>query len=51
MFRWAAVYLSSAPPEELRAGIYWLSERLYSSEATRRRRKEFFSQFNPHMHS
>ena len=38
-------------PQELRAGIYWLSERLYSTEATRRRRKEFFSQFNPHMHS
>ena len=38
-------------PQELRAGIYWLSERLYSAEATRRRRKEFFSQFNPHMHS
>ena len=38
-------------PPELRAGIYWLSERLYSAEATRRRRKEFFSQFNPHMHS
>ena len=42
---------SGMTPQELRAGIYWLSERLYSAEATRRRRKEFFSQFNPHMHS
>ena len=42
---------SGMTPEELRAGIYWLSERLYGAEATRRRRKEFFSQFNPHMHS
>jgi radical SAM superfamily enzyme YgiQ (UPF0313 family) len=42
---------SGMTPQELRAGIYWLSERLYKSEATRRRRKEFFSQFNPHMHS
>ncbi|MEI8310485.1 MAG: radical SAM protein [Verrucomicrobiota bacterium] len=42
---------SGMTPQELRAGIYWLSERLYSGEATRRRRKEFFSQFNPHMHS
>lgn len=42
---------SGMTPEELRAGIYWLSERLYSADATRRRRKEFFSQFNPHMHS
>jgi radical SAM superfamily enzyme YgiQ (UPF0313 family) len=38
-------------PQELREGIYWLSERLYSHEATRRRRKEFFSQFNPTMYS
>ncbi len=42
---------SGMTPEELRAGIYWLSERLYSAESTRRRRKEFFSQFNPNMHS
>ncbi|MEI6491511.1 MAG: radical SAM protein [Verrucomicrobiota bacterium] len=42
---------SGMTPQELRAGIYWLSERLYSAEATRRRRKEFFSQFNPQMHS
>jgi len=42
---------SGMTPEELRAGIYWLSERLYSAEATRKRRKEFFSQFNPNMHS
>jgi radical SAM superfamily enzyme YgiQ (UPF0313 family) len=33
-------------PQELREGIYWLSERLYSQEATRGRRKEFFSQCN-----
>jgi len=36
---------------ELCAGIHRLSEQLYSAEATRRRRKEFFSQFNPDMHS
>ena len=42
---------SGMTAQELRAGIYWLSERLYSGDATRRRRKEFFSQFNPHMHS
>lgn len=34
-------------PQELREGIYWLGERLYSDEATRRRRKGFFSQFKP----
>ena len=42
---------SGMTPQELRAGIYRLSERLYSAEATLRRRKEFFGQFNPHMHS
>ena len=36
-------------PQELRDGIYWLSERLYSQDATARRRKEFFSQFSPKM--
>jgi radical SAM superfamily enzyme YgiQ (UPF0313 family) len=34
-------------PQELREGIYWLGERLYSHEATRRRRKEFFGQGKP----
>ncbi|HUJ10818.1 MAG TPA: radical SAM protein [Verrucomicrobiae bacterium] len=32
-------------PQELREGIYWLGGQLYSDEATRRRRKGFFSQF------
>ena len=32
-------------PQELREGIYWLGGQLYSEEATRRRRKGFFSQF------
>ena len=31
-------------PQELREGIYQLGERLYSEEATRRRRAQFFSQ-------
>lgn len=34
-------------PQELREGIYWLGEQLYSDEATRRRRKGFFAQFQP----
>lgn len=34
-------------PQELREGIYWLGERLYSGDATRRRRKGFFGQFKP----
>lgn len=34
-------------PQELREGIYWLGERLYSHDATRRRRKGFFTQHNP----
>ena len=29
-------------PERLREGIYWLGERLYGEEATRRRREAFF---------
>ena len=33
-------------PQELREGIYWLGEQLYGEEATRRRRKGFFSQSN-----
>ncbi|MBI4624869.1 MAG: B12-binding domain-containing radical SAM protein [Verrucomicrobia bacterium] len=33
-------------PQELREGIYWLGEHLYGEEATRRRRKGFFSQLN-----
>jgi radical SAM superfamily enzyme YgiQ (UPF0313 family) len=32
-------------PQELREGIYWLGGQLYNDEATRRRRKGFFSQF------
>ncbi|HUJ71368.1 MAG TPA: radical SAM protein [Verrucomicrobiae bacterium] len=32
-------------PQELREGIYWLGGQLYTDEATRRRRKGFFSQF------
>jgi len=31
-------------PEQLREGIHWLSERLYSHDATHRRRKGFFQQ-------
>jgi len=31
-------------PQELREGIYWLGEQLYSDEATNRRRKGFFAQ-------
>ena len=42
---------SGMTPDELREGIYSLSQRLYSAEATRRRRKEFFGQFNPTMHT
>lgn len=34
-------------PQELREGIYWLGERLYSEEATQRRRKGYFGQANP----
>ncbi len=33
-------------PQELREGIYWLSQRIYSDEATRRRRKAFFQHFS-----
>jgi radical SAM superfamily enzyme YgiQ (UPF0313 family) len=33
-------------PQELREGIYELGAKLYNDEATRRRRKGFFSQFN-----
>ncbi len=32
-------------PQDLREGIYWLGDRLYSEEATRNRRRGFFSQF------
>ncbi len=35
---------SGMTPQELREGIYWLGERLYSDEATRGRRKAFFDQ-------
>lgn len=38
---------SGMTADELRAGIYSLSERLYSAEATARRRKHFFSQLKP----
>jgi len=37
-------------PQDLREGIYWLAERLYSEEATRRRRKGFFVQYHPEKH-
>ena len=33
-------------PQELREGLYWLGERLYSEEATRERRKKFFAMRN-----
>ena len=36
---------ASMTPQELREGIYWLGGQLYSDEASRRRRKGFFSQF------
>ena len=29
-------------PDELRAGIYWLTERLYSEECLVKRRRPFF---------
>lgn len=32
-------------PEELRRGIHWLSQEIYSAEATRRRRKAFFAHY------
>lgn len=32
-------------PQQLREGIYWLSGELYGAEATQRRRKGFFAQF------
>lgn len=35
---------SNMTPDELRQGIYWLGERLYSHEATQRRRERFFRQ-------
>src|SRR5207245_1978396 len=31
-------------PQQLREGMYWLSERLYSAECTARRRAKFFNQ-------
>ncbi len=37
---------SSMTPQELREGIYALGGQLYSDEATRRRRKGFFRQYN-----
>ena len=30
-------------PQQLRDGIYWLSEKLYSDECTQRRRARFFA--------
>ena len=33
-------------PQELREGIHWLSQQIYSEEATRRRRKTFFQHFS-----
>lgn len=38
---------SGMTPQELRDGIYWLGEQLYSEEATRRRRKAFVDQHKP----
>lgn len=35
-------------PEELREGMYWLVERLYSAEATERRRRPFFDALRRH---
>lgn len=35
---------SPITPDELRSGLYWLAEHLYSSETTRRRRQGFFEQ-------
>lgn len=35
-------------PDQLREGIYWLGERLYSEEATRRRRRGFISEYHSH---
>lgn len=32
-------------PDELRAGLYWLGERLYNADATHRRRQGFFERF------
>ncbi|HYO09755.1 MAG TPA: hypothetical protein VER17_12355 [Tepidisphaeraceae bacterium] len=32
-------------PEQLRRGMRWLTRRLYSARATRRRRKPFFENF------
>jgi radical SAM superfamily enzyme YgiQ (UPF0313 family) len=32
-------------PDELRQGLYWLADKLYSAEATRERRKKFYGQF------
>ncbi len=37
---------SGMTPQELREGIYELGAQLYNDEATRRRRKGFFSQYN-----
>ena len=34
-------------PEELRDGIYWLAERIYSEEATQSRREPFFQRVRP----
>ena len=31
-------------PQQLREGMYWLSERLYSAECTEQRREKFFNQ-------
>jgi radical SAM superfamily enzyme YgiQ (UPF0313 family) len=35
-------------PEELRAGMYWLAERLYSADALEQRRRPFFERLAPH---
>jgi radical SAM superfamily enzyme YgiQ (UPF0313 family) len=38
---------SGMTPDELREGIYWLADRLYADEATRRRRKAYFARVKP----
>ena len=39
-------------PDELRCGLYWLAQRLYSDETTRLRRQGFFKQWkNSHQSS
>jgi len=37
-------------PDELRQGLYWLAERLYNADATRQRRKKFYTQWRDGQH-